>query len=63
MVHIQCAAAVGVEWPEVTQCFYGGLGTQLQLEAERITHKLAKPYPKFVPTIVFNQVSRFINNL
>lgn len=53
---LQCAESVGVQYPEVSQCYYGGLGTQLQLEAERITHKIARPYPKFVPTIVYNHV-------
>lgn len=49
-----CAARVGVEYPEVLQCVNGGLGTQLQLEQERVTHRIAKPYPSFVPTIVYN---------
>lgn len=50
----QCAAKVQVDHNEVLQCFNGGFGTQLQLEAERLTHKIAVPYPAFVPTIVYN---------
>lgn len=49
-----CAAHVEVDHNEVLQCFNGGLGTQLQLEAERLTRKIAEPYPSFVPTIVYD---------
>lgn len=52
----QCAAQVNVDYREVSQCMNGGLATQLQLEAERITHRIARPYPSFVPTVVFNNV-------
>lgn len=44
---------------KVSDCYQGGLGYQLQIDAERITHKIAKPYPSFVPTIVYNGVSNF----
>lgn len=47
---------VNVDYAEVHQCLRGGLATQLQLEAERITHRIARPYPSFVPTIVYNNV-------
>lgn len=43
------------DYSEVHDCFYGGLGTMLQIEAERQTHTVAKPYPSFVPTIVYDR--------
>ncbi|KAJ6635183.1 GILT-like protein 1 [Pseudolycoriella hygida] len=43
------------DW-KIAGCYNGGLGYQLQIEAERITHKIAKPYPSFVPTIVYNSI-------
>lgn len=54
---LKCAARVGVDYGFVTQCINGGLGQQLQFGAEKATHEIAYPYPKFVPTIVYNRVS------
>jgi len=51
----ECAARVGVDYGQVAQCFNDGLGTRLQLGAEKATHEIAFPYPKFVPTIVYNK--------
>lgn len=42
---------------KVADCYSGGLGYLLQIDAERITHKIRKPYPSWVPTIVYNDVS------
>lgn len=53
----QCAEANGVDFSDITRCVNGGLGLLLQIEAERITHQHRKPYPEYVPTVVFNNVS------
>lgn len=37
----------------------GDEGRQLQLLAENQTHEIAKPYPSYIPTIVFNRVSDY----
>lgn len=42
---------------KILDCYNGGLGYLLQIEAERITHQIAKPYPALVPTVVYNSVS------
>lgn len=55
-----CANLVGVNYANVNDCFIGELGKQLQLDAEEQTHLIAKPYPRFVPTIVFNRVSELV---
>lgn len=44
-------------WSNVEECSKGPIGTQLQLDAEKATHLIAKPYPGFIPTIVYNRVS------
>lgn len=54
---LQCAEANGINYLDITRCVDGGLGLLLQIEAERITHKHRKPYPEYVPTVVFNNVS------
>lgn len=46
---------------KISDCYSGGLGYLLQIDYERVTHKIAKPYPAFVPTIVYNSVSKFNN--
>ncbi|KAJ6635184.1 GILT-like protein 1 [Pseudolycoriella hygida] len=51
----QCAASVGIDYSFVSQCVSGGLGQQLQYGAEKATHEIAYPYPRFVPTIVYNR--------
>lgn len=37
-------------------CLNGEKGIELQLKAEKKTHTIAKPYPSFIPTIVYNEV-------
>lgn len=39
------------------RCETGSKGIELQIKAERLTHRIARPYPAFIPTIVFNNVS------
>lgn len=51
--HSQCGQKVGVAEEVISECFDGGLGTQLQLEAEILTKAIS---PSFVPTIVYNWV-------
>lgn len=53
----QCANLVNVTYSKVNECAVGELGKQLQLNAEKETHLIAKPYPSFVPTVVYNRVS------
>ncbi|XP_037040681.1 GILT-like protein 1 [Bradysia coprophila] len=50
----ECSELVGIEWDEVTHCINNGFARQLKLDAERRTHRVAYPYPDFVPTIVYN---------
>ncbi|XP_037049798.1 GILT-like protein 1 [Bradysia coprophila] len=50
-----CAEKVGIDFGFVSQCVNGGLGQQLQYGAEKATHEIAYPYPRFVPTIVYNR--------
>lgn len=52
--NLQCGQKVGVGEEVISECFDGGLGTQLQLEAETLTKAIS---PSFVPTIVYNWVS------
>lgn len=57
---LQCAEENGIDYnSDIARCVNGGLGTLLQIEAERITHKHRKPYPEYVPTVVFNDVSTY----
>lgn len=42
-------------------CLNGEKGVELQLKAERKTHTVAKPYPSFIPTIVYDEVNRIID--
>lgn len=37
-------------------CLNGKKGVELQLKAEKKTHTIAKPYPSFIPTIVYDEV-------
>lgn len=53
----QCADTVDVNWSNIEECVKGPIGVQLQLEAEQATHLIAKPYPSFIPTIVYDRVS------
>ncbi|KAJ6635328.1 GILT-like protein 1, partial [Pseudolycoriella hygida] len=50
----QCSEASGIDWDEVTHCIEHGFAHQLKLDAGRQTHRIARPYPNFVPTIVYN---------
>jgi len=51
-----CAEENGLNYEsDIKRCVDGGLGTLLQIEAERVTHKHRKPYPEYVPTVVFNK--------
>lgn len=54
--YLQCSEASGIDWNEVTHCINHGFARQLKLDAERRTHRVAFPYPDFVPTIVYNGV-------
>lgn len=47
-------------WANVEACSKGPIGTQLQLDAEQATHQIAKPYPAFIPTIVYNRVGNLL---
>lgn len=38
-------------------CLNGKKGVELQLKAEKKTHTIAKPYPSFIPTIVYDEVN------
>lgn len=52
----QCVEQSGLDWNTIMECSQGKLGVQLQNEALELTGAIA---PKFVPTIVYNNVSRF----
>lgn len=52
----QCTKQVNIPIDDLNACETGPKGLELQLEAEKQTHLIKKPYPRFVPTIVFNQV-------
>lgn len=52
----QCANETNVSPDDLRTCEAGTKGIELQLEAEKQTHRIARPYPRFIPTIVFNQV-------
>lgn len=52
----QCTKETNISIDDLKACETGARGIELQLEAEKQTHLIKKPYPRFVPTIVFNQV-------
>lgn len=52
----QCANSLNISLSDVTECLRGPRGIELQLNAEKETHLIRKPYPSFIPTIVYNQV-------
>lgn len=47
---------MNASYVDVLKCSSGSKGVELQLDAEKETHSIAKPYPSFIPTIVFNKV-------
>lgn len=49
----QCVEQSGLDWNTIMECSQGKLGVQLQNEALELTGAIA---PKFVPTIVYNNV-------
>ncbi|KAJ8951006.1 hypothetical protein NQ318_006390 [Aromia moschata] len=49
-----CALEIGLNFLEVMECYNSKKGTLAQLEAEQTTVKVL---PKFVPTIIYNEVS------
>lgn len=53
---MQCANLVNIPFVDVTNCLHGPKGVELQLKAEKETHLIRKPYPSFIPTIVYNKV-------
>ncbi|XP_031622561.1 GILT-like protein 1 [Contarinia nasturtii] len=50
-----CARTVNVSYADVEKCSNGPKGVELQLNAEKETHLISKPYPSFIPTIVFSK--------
>lgn len=54
---LKCAESVNVTYDELLDCLTTQKGVNLQLEAEKETHLIARPYPRFIPTIVYNKVS------
>lgn len=52
----ECPDASNINWSEIEQCMRGGLGVELQLEAERHTHRVRVPYPVGIPTVTFDDV-------
>uniref|UniRef100_A0A336MUT8 CSON007080 protein n=1 Tax=Culicoides sonorensis TaxID=179676 RepID=A0A336MUT8_CULSO len=50
----QCVESNGLDWDTVSQCHDSDLGAQLQLAAEAEQNRIIG-YPKFVPTIVYNE--------
>lgn len=55
-IYLQCSDSSNISFANVTECKNGGRGVELQLDAEKETHLIAKPYPSFIPTIVYNKV-------
>lgn len=53
---LQCARLVNVSYTDIMSCLNGKKGIELQLKAEKKTHTIAKPYPSFIPTIVYDEV-------
>lgn len=52
----QCARLVNVTYETLLSCQTGLKGVELQLKAENQTHVVARPYPPFVPFVVYNRV-------
>lgn len=52
---------MNANFPDIEKCSTGPRGVELQLNAEKQTHTVRKPYPRFVPTIVYNKVSVYSN--
>lgn len=57
---LQCAKLVNVSYTDIMECLNGKKGVELQLKAEKKTHTIAKPYPSFIPTIVYEEVNKII---
>lgn len=55
-IYLQCSDSSKISFANVTECKNGEKGVELQLDAEKETHLIAKPYPSFIPTIVYNKV-------
>lgn len=53
---LQCVEQSRLDWNSIMECSQGKLGVQLQNEALELTGAIA---PKFVPTIVYNNVNVF----
>lgn len=53
----QCANQSNISYVDVQKCLNGSEGIELQLQAEKETHLIRKPYPRFIPTIVYDKVS------
>lgn len=47
---------MSASYSDVLKCSQGQRGIDLQLDAEKETQLIAKPYPSFIPTIVYNKV-------
>lgn len=60
MIIIQCVEASGVNVEKVKNCYTSEEGYQMMLVAEMET-KTKTPGPRFVPTIVFDDVRDFFN--
>lgn len=58
MIIFQCVEASGVNVEEVHNCYTSQEGYQLMLTAE-VETKTKTPGPRFVPTIVFDDVRDF----
>lgn len=52
----KCSDSSKISFANVTECKNGEKGVELQLDAEKKTHLIAKPYPSFIPTIVYNKI-------
>lgn len=50
---------MNVSYADIMACSNGKKGVELQLKAEQKTHTVAKPYPSFIPTIVYDEVRIF----
>lgn len=56
MFELKCAESVNVPYEVLFNCTTGQKGVELQLKDEQQTHRIARPYPSFIPTIVYNGV-------
>ena len=54
---LQCAGFFGIDWFSVQDCSSGPLGYKLMLAAEAETRSKTDG-PSFVPSIVYNDVSK-----